>query len=121
MQRVLNHVDSDAIGMNFDPSHLYPSGVAHVVIYELGENILHAHLSDNDALTNVHWRPGKGKIGWQEVLQAFKDVGYDGVLSIELEDVPGVSSSQRFSGEDRKSIEILNREYRKSKKYPSEI
>ena len=35
--------------------------------------------------------PGKGKIDWQAVLVALKDVGYNGVISIELEDVPGVS------------------------------
>ena len=32
-----------------------------------------------------------GKIDWLAMFQALKDVGYDGVISIELEDVPGVS------------------------------
>src|SRR5262249_13967540 len=55
------------------------------------KRIKHIHASDNDAVTNVHWRPGMGKIDWQAMFDALKDVGYDGVVSIELEDVPGVS------------------------------
>lgn len=118
MLRILDQVDSDAIGMNFDPSHLYPSGeLPQMAVYELGENILHAHLSDNDAQTNAHWRPGKGKIDWKAVLTALKDVGFDGVLSIELEDVPGVSRSGRFGEESKSSTEELDEEYKKSKEY----
>ncbi len=92
MLRLLDHVQSPALGMNFDPSHLFPVGeIPHVVIYQLGDRIFHCHFSDNDGTTNAHWRPGKGKIDWQAVLVALKDVGFDGVISIELEDVPGVS------------------------------
>jgi sugar phosphate isomerase/epimerase len=32
-----------------------------------------------------------GKIDWRHVMQALKDTGYDGVISLEFEDVPGVS------------------------------
>jgi sugar phosphate isomerase/epimerase len=32
-----------------------------------------------------------GKIDWLAMFQALKDIGYDGTVSIELEDVPGVS------------------------------
>jgi sugar phosphate isomerase/epimerase len=96
MLRLIEHVDSDALGMNFDPSHLFPLGeIPHVVIYQLDKRIFHCHFSDNDGTTNVHWRPGKGKIDWEAVLLALQDTGYDGVISIELEDVPGVSRGTR--------------------------
>jgi sugar phosphate isomerase/epimerase len=92
MLRLIDHVQSPALGMNLDPSHLFPMGeIPHAVVYQLGRRIFHCHFSDNDGLTNVHWRPGKGKIDWAALLQALKDVGFDGVISIELEDVPGVS------------------------------
>ncbi len=118
MQRILDFVQSDALGMNFDPSHLYPSGeIPHMVVYELGDRIIHAHLSDNDGHTNVHWRPGRGKMDWEAILRAFKDVGFDGVLSLELEDVPGVSRSGRFGEEARKTEEVLFDEYRKAIDY----
>ncbi|HUO35360.1 MAG TPA: TIM barrel protein [Candidatus Acidoferrum sp.] len=90
--RILEAVDSPALGVNLDPSHLFPVGdLPHVAIYRLAPRVLHCHFSDNDGETNVHWRPGKGKIDWRHVLQALKDTGYTGVVSLEFEDVPGVS------------------------------
>jgi sugar phosphate isomerase/epimerase len=98
MMRLIDHVGSPALGMNFDPSHLFPMGeLSEMVIYELGDRIFHAHLSDNDGTSNAHWRPGKGKIDWRGVLQALQAVGYDYVLSIELEDVPGVAHAGQTS------------------------
>jgi sugar phosphate isomerase/epimerase len=96
MLRLIEHVNSHALGMNFDPSHLFPVGeIPQVVIYQLGKRIFHCHFSDNDGATNVHWRPGKGKIDWEAVLRALQDTGYDGVISMEFEDVPGVSRGAR--------------------------
>jgi sugar phosphate isomerase/epimerase len=90
--RLLETVDSPALGVNFDPSHLFPVGeIPHVGIYRLGKRVVHCHFSDNDGESNVHWRPGKGKIDWTRTMQALKDVGYDGVISLEFEDIPGVS------------------------------
>jgi len=92
MLRLLERVGSDAIGINYDPSHTFPVGdFPNVAVYQLGKKIIHVHASDNDGVTNVHWRPGMGKIDWTQFLQALKDVGFDGTISIELEDVPGVS------------------------------
>ena len=90
--RLLEHVDHKAMGINFDPSHTFPMGdYPNITVYRLGRNIIHIHASDNDGVTNVHWRPGMGKIDWHAMFLALKDIGYDGTVSIELEDVPGVS------------------------------
>jgi sugar phosphate isomerase/epimerase len=116
MMRLLDHVNSPALGMNFDPSHLFPMGeMSQAVVYEVGERIFHTHFSDNDGTSNAHWRPGKGKIDWKSVLQALRDVKYDGVISIELEDVPGVASRGQAS------TEALDREVLLSKAYLAEL
>lgn len=94
--RLLEHVNSPALGVNFDPSHTFPVGdFPNVSVYRLGGKIIHCHVSDNDGVTNVHWRPGMGKINWTHMLKALKDVGFDGVISVELEDVPGVSRGSK--------------------------
>jgi sugar phosphate isomerase/epimerase len=93
--RLLEHVNSPAMGINFDPSHTFPAGdFPNISVYRLGKHIKHLHVSDNDGVTNVHWRPGQGKIDWSAMFQALNDIGYDGTISIELEDVPGVSRGQ---------------------------
>jgi len=123
MLRLIEHVQSPALGMNLDPSHLFPLGeLPHAVVYQLRDRILHCHFSDNDGLTNVHWRPGKGKIDWEALMRALHEVGYDGVISIELEDVPGVSrgraalhggygeaafAGEAFDQENRASVEYI--------------
>ncbi len=113
MLRLLDHVPSPALGINYDPSHTFPCGdMPHVAIYRLGDRVFHCHFSDNDALTNAHWRPGCGKIDWRALLRALRDVGFTGTVSVELEDVPGVATPDRpatpgFDDEMRKSREYL--------------
>ena len=90
--RLMDHVGSPALGINLDPSHLFPMGdLPHLAAYQLAGRVWHTHLSDNDGTTNAHWRPGKGKIDWGALLQALQETGYQGTLSLELEDVPGVA------------------------------
>lgn len=115
LMRLIEHVGSSALGVNLDPSHMFPCGeLPHVAVYQLGPRVFHTHFSDNDGVTNAHWRPGKGKIDWSALLSALRDVGYDGVISIELEDVPGRASASRpvageaFDHENRESRNYLS-------------
>lgn len=92
MLRILEHVGSDRVGMNIDPSHLFPMGeMPDQVVYRMRGHIFGVHVSDNDGLTNAHWRPGKGKIDWNAFFRALKAVGYDENITVELEDVPGAA------------------------------
>jgi len=98
MLRIIDQIESKAIGLNLDPSHLFPSGeLPNMVAYQVNERIFHTHISDNDGQTNAHWRPGKGKIDWRAFLIALKNIGYNGPLSLELEDVPGAAGYPGFN------------------------
>ena len=111
--RLIEQVGSPALGANLDPSHLFPCGdMAQVAAYELGERVFHCHFSDNDGQTNAHWRPGKGKIDWAATLRALAEVGFDGVISLELEGLPGIASGRTPTAET--SVE---REYREARDY----
>jgi sugar phosphate isomerase/epimerase len=99
--RLFEHAGSPVLGCNFDPSHLFPCGdLPQVAVYQLGDRVFHTHFSDNDGQTNAHWRPGKGKIDWSATLEALRDTGFDGVISIELEDVPGRASAANPTAAD---------------------
>ncbi|MBV7328434.1 sugar phosphate isomerase/epimerase [Chloroflexi bacterium TSY] len=107
MLRILDQVDSKAIGLNLDPSHLFPMGeLPNMVAYEVGEHIFHTHISDNDGQTNAHWRPGKGKVDWRAFLIALQEIGYNGPLSLELEDVPGAAGYPGFNRSPDSTPEI---------------
>jgi sugar phosphate isomerase/epimerase len=126
MLRLLDAVGSPALGVNFDPSHTFPVGeIPHTTIYRLNKRVFHCDFSDNDGMTNVHWRPGKGKIDWQSVFVALKSIGYDGVVSLEFEDVPGVSRGVRnvpgvYKGNTVATAE-LDREYTLALEYMTEL
>ena len=87
-------------GLNFDPSHLDWQGIdVAAAVQEFRDRIFHVHAKDVAVaparLARVGyggdgwWRyvlPGYGRIRWGEFVGALRDIGYDGVLSIEHED-----------------------------------
>lgn len=122
MMRILERVEGDRIGLNLDPSHLFPMGeMAHVVVYQVNKNIFHTHFSDNDAQTNAHWRPGKGKIDWNATVRALNEVGYDSVISLELEDVPGAAGYPGFHRSPNSIPELLEREHKLAIEYMKSV
>jgi sugar phosphate isomerase/epimerase len=88
------------LGLNFDPSHLDWQGIDVIAaVREFRARIFHVHAKDvsvdSTRLARVGyqgegwWRytlPGYGRIRWGEFISALREVGYDGVLSIEHED-----------------------------------
>ncbi len=106
----LRQACGEAIGANFDPSHLFWQGIDPVVaIRELGQAIYHVHAKDvkidrtntlrngvldTKSYTNeiarswifrtVGW--GHGAEVWKEMISELRLAGYDWVLSIEHED-----------------------------------
>ena len=96
----------DALGFNFDPSHLYWQMVDPIAfVYEFADRIYHMHVKESvrvfDGRNGVlsshlffsdHRRgwdfvsPGRGGVPWERVFRALNDVGYDGPYSIEWED-----------------------------------
>ena len=100
----------EAIGINFDPSHMWWQGVEIAeAIAALGEAIFHFHAKDvamlpanvarNGVLDtksyarmaerswifrSVGW--GHDELEWKRIVSALRMAGYDGVLSIEHED-----------------------------------
>jgi sugar phosphate isomerase/epimerase len=118
----------ETVGVNFDPSHLMWMGADPIAAIEaLGEAIFHVHAKDtridprNAALNSrIETLPsvqaarrswnyvtlgyGNGEPFWREFCLALRRVGYDGVLSIEHEDM-AMSPMEGM----RKSVELLRR------------
>lgn len=106
-----DQVPSDAMGINFDPSHLIRMGIDPMrFLNEFIERVYHVHGKDTEILTdNLYeygyeqpatfansyaygayaWRytiPGHGIFPWTPALRILMENGYSGCVSIELED-----------------------------------
>jgi sugar phosphate isomerase/epimerase len=116
----------DALGCNFDPSHLFWQGIDPIAaVKALGECIFHVHAKDtlvdpqNAAVNGVldtktygdlprrSWTfracgYGHGPDFWTDFISTLRIVGYDGVLSIEHED-PLMTSREGFE----KAVDFL--------------
>jgi len=104
-------VDSDVLGVNYDPSHLIRMQIDPVrFLAEFIDRVGHVHAKDTLILTNDlyeygnrqpatlakphgygghHWRytiPGHGTAPWPKLLAMLAHADYHGMVSVELED-----------------------------------
>jgi sugar phosphate isomerase/epimerase len=101
---------SSALALNYDPSHLIRIGVDHIrFLHEFGARVVHCHGKDTafdqealylhgnlgpvfhkaKAFGEDWWRytiPGEGVADWPKICAYLDSVGYDGFISVELED-----------------------------------
>src|SRR5260370_15171262 len=82
----MQHIDSPAVGLNFDIGHFYcvrddPAAS----VPRLARYTRHYHLEDIAASrVHHHLLPGEGAIDFRPTLQAIKATGYDYWITIEL-------------------------------------
>ena len=85
-EEFMRHIDSPAIGLNFDIGHHFcVKDDPGPTIERLARFIRHVHLEDI-AATRVHHHliPGEGVIDFGAALKALRTIGYDGWVTIEL-------------------------------------
>jgi sugar phosphate isomerase/epimerase len=83
---LMRHLDSPAVGLNFDIGHAYCVGDdPATTIPRVAKYIRHFHLEDI-AATRVHHHliPGEGAIDFAATFRAIRQIGYDGWVTIEL-------------------------------------
>jgi sugar phosphate isomerase/epimerase len=107
-QRALEVLDHrEEFGFNFDPSHLlwqgvdpveflraFPDRIYHVHIKDAivtlngRSSILSSHLNFGDPRRGWDFRsPGRGGVNFEEIIRTLNQIGYNGPLSVEWEDV----------------------------------
>jgi sugar phosphate isomerase/epimerase len=76
---LMQDVGADNVKLMFDTFHaFYRREVPTDYVYEMGADLKHIHISDNDRLP-----PGQGVGDWPSLIRALKEVGYDGYLTME--------------------------------------
>lgn len=100
-RRIFERLDSDRLGIAYDPSHLVWEMIdPYAPIDEFKDRIFHVHAKDaaidrkqlaqTGILTDFSWWsyriPGRGELDWNKLLGMLKANGYDGTVSLEHED-----------------------------------
>jgi len=83
--RLIDEVKSNSLGMNFDTGWQFiQREYVPISIHKLGKRLFHVHIRDGDGSLYYGLPPGQGIIDWDEVVEALRHIGYNGVLSLEL-------------------------------------
>jgi sugar phosphate isomerase/epimerase len=99
---LIERVGAKNFGVTFDSSHASVQNLdLPSAIRTFGDKLLCTHISDNDGSGDQHRVPGSGRIPWAEVMGAFREIGYDGVLNLE---VPG----ERHSDPRIQDLKVVN-------------
>lgn len=120
-RKVFNILNSDYIGINYDPSHFIWQQIDYIKpIYEFKDKIFHVHFKDikvfKDKLKDVGVMatplqymtpkiPGLGDVDWSAYVSALTDIGYNGPACLEIEDKAFEGSMDMI----KKSIQISSR------------
>ncbi|MEX0886133.1 MAG: sugar phosphate isomerase/epimerase [Phycisphaeraceae bacterium] len=111
LRAILREVDSPAMAINFDPSHLIRMGIDPMrFLREFAPRVRHVHAKDTAVdgeavyefgreqpatlgkrvrFGGTFWRytlPGHGQFAWSEGFEVLEQAGYQGYVTIELED-----------------------------------
>ena len=91
MARFIDDCGLPNVKANVDISHLVLSDVSPADLQILRGRAAHAHISDCDGKVHGDLPPGRGVVKFAPYLQAIKELGFDGTISIELEYSPDPS------------------------------
>jgi sugar phosphate isomerase/epimerase len=106
----LDDVHHPAVRANLDISHLALAHTAADEIPRLQGRIAHVHFSDCDGMKHGDLPPGRGVVDFRPYLAQLKKVGFNGVISIELE----------FAPDPTKIVEWVAEAYRETDKLMQE-
>ncbi len=84
---VLDRLDADCFGVCLDTGHLHLAAEKDqtAFIRKVGKRLHALHIADNEGERDQHMMPfGKGNVKFEAVVQALRDVGYDGLFNLEI-------------------------------------
>ncbi len=111
-------VPSPALGLEFDPSHLYGQGIDHIrALRDYAPKVFHVHAKDTEMMPEERYRwghyatpfrfriPGYGEIDWTRFITTLDEIGYGGGVAIEHEDP--IYSGERFDEGLKRGHDVL--------------
>ena len=111
MVRFIDDCDRPNVKANIDVSHLVLADVSPAEVSCLQGKAAHVHISDCDGKVHGDLPPGRGVVKFMPYLQALKELGIDGTISLELE----------YSPDPEKIVEWVEEAYRETARMMDEI
>ena len=131
-REMFKRVPNKNFGLNYDPSHLHAMMMDYLTpIKEFKDRIYHVHAKDTEVFLDKfkeygifnkqlnlshedfgYWRyrmPGLGQIAWEKLIKELKEVGYEGVISIEHEDPLYEGSEEKVKAGLKLGIDYLKK------------
>ena len=83
--RLIDAIDDDNFKMCLDTGHVavFPELSVGDCIRACGDRIRALHIHDNLGDRDSHLYPTRGRINWQDTVSALREIGFDGVFSLE--------------------------------------
>jgi len=111
MVRFVDECGHPRVRANIDVSHLVLSDTSPADLRKLKGRAIHVHISDCDGKVHGDLPPGRGVVKFAPYLQAIKELGINGVASIELE----------FSPDPKRIVEWVEEAYRETAKLMDQV
>lgn len=85
IMRLIREIDDDHFAGCLDTGHVavYPDEDVSQAVHTFGDKLKIMHMHDNNGRQDEHKMPYYGVIDWEAYLSALRQIGFDGVLSLE--------------------------------------
>ena len=84
LARLCDSFCAENVGICWDTGHAHLMDLHHAdAIRFMGERIKCTHIHNNFKNADLHLPPDAGTIPWDQIMQAFQDIGYEGPLTLE--------------------------------------
>ena len=111
MNDFIEYMNHPLLGCCWDTGHAVMEGKSDQYddLKELGGNLKAVHIHDNNKWNDLHDIPFSGKIDFNEVAKALKEINYDGYLTLEADSHPNKFDANDMDKCAKELYESVNR------------
>lgn len=109
---IVHRYSPERVGVCLDLGHANIQESVLSGIRASAERLIHVHASDNHAVQDDHFVPGRGSIAWDRAIAALRETGFSGPFTVELRDYtrgdpPLYRNFEEILAECRESLDRL--------------
>lgn len=83
---IVHRYPPERVGVCLDLGHAHIQENVLNAIRACAGRLIHVHASDNHAIRDDHFVPGRGSVPWDRAIPALREIGFGGPFTIELRD-----------------------------------